>query len=143
MKRTLCIAIGLMSIQFAAISQNQITGFWLPEEGKSIIEIYRKDTDTLNGKIVWLERPTNGKGEPHTDKMNPDKTLQDRPLLGLDMLVDLTYDRKTWVGKLYTPKKGRTVDVRLSLISDDRLKVTVSFRGFTRNQFWTRTELPK
>ena len=77
MKRTLCIAIGLMSIQFAAISQNQITGFWLPEEGKSIIEIYRKDTDTLNGKIVWLERPTNGKGEPHTDKMNPDKTLQD------------------------------------------------------------------
>lgn len=139
----LFIAIGLVSIQFEALSQDQIKGYWLPVEGKSVIEIYTKDTDNLNGKIAWLEQPTNKKGEAHTDRMNPDKALQDRPLLGLDMLYDLTFDKGLWRGKLYTPKRGRTVDAMLSLVSDDKLKLTVSFRGFTRDQFWTRTELPK
>ena len=143
MKRILGISIALVSLQFAAYAQDEINGYWLPEEGKSIIEIYTNDEGNQNGKIAWLEKPTNRKGEPHTDRMNPDKALRDRPLLGLNMLNDLIHKDGTWSGKLYTPKKGKTLDVALSLVNEDQLKVTVSFFGMTRNQFWTRTSLPE
>ncbi|MEO1255485.1 MAG: DUF2147 domain-containing protein [Bacteroidota bacterium] len=143
MKRILFIAFGLVNIQFTAFSQDQIKGHWLPEEGKSVIEIYNKDSQILNGKIAWMETPLNKEGEPHRDRQNPNKALQDRPLLGLDMLYDLIYKNEKWRGKLYAPKRGKTVDVVVSLVNEDKLKLTVSFRGFTRNQYWTRTELPE
>ena len=142
MKRILFSTIGILSLQLTALGQDQLKGYWLPAEGKSIIEIYDKDSDNLNGKIVWLEQPTNKKGEPHKDRMNPDKELQDRPLLGLDMLQDMKYTGVEWKGKLYTPKRGKTLDAVLSLVDENKLKLTVSFRGFTRNQYWTRTKLP-
>ena len=57
--------------------------------------------------------------------------------------VDLIFADDTWSGKLYTPKKGMTLDATLSLVSDDRLKLTVFFRGFTKDQYWSRTVLPE
>ncbi len=143
MKKVLFVAIGLVCIQFTARSQDQIKGYWLPEEGKSVIEIYAQDADRFSGKIVWMERAKNKDGELYTDRKNPEKALRDRSILGLDMLYDLIYANDTWSGKLYTPKKGMTLDATLSLVSDDRLKLTVSFRGFTKDQYWSRTVLPE
>ena len=142
MKNVTVVMVSLL-LSFGAFGQDEIEGYWLAGEGKSIVEIYSTDAANQNGKIAWMENPTDKKGRPHTDKMNPDKDLRNRPILGLDILKDLAYSDGNWIGKIYVPKRGKTLDVALSLVEQDRLKLTVSFRGFSKNQFWTRTEHPE
>ena len=123
-------------------SPDQIEGHWLAGEGQSIIEIYLTDQRYLNGKIVWLEQPNDKKGRPHTDRMNPDKDLRSQPIIGLHMLENCVYEQGNWQGQLYVPKKGRTVDVILTMVGTDELLLTVSFRGFSREITWYRSQLP-
>ncbi len=141
MKTLMLTTILIISNLHIVLSQNQIKGFWLPSEEKSVVEIYQGD-DSFDGKIVWLKTPYNKKGEPHTDVMNPDEKLRNQPILGLNLLNGLVYQNGAWSGKLYSPKRGKTVDVVLSLIEDDRLKLTVSYLGFSKDQYWVRTEQP-
>ncbi len=143
MKNNVLILLFLLTVCTAAFSQDKIKGYWLAGEGKSIVEIYAVDSDSYNGKIVWIENPTNKKGEPYKDKLNPDKNLQNRPILGIDMLESLEHNDGKWEGTIYVPKKGKTLEVILSLENEDRLKLSVSFRGFSRDQYWSKTELPK
>lgn len=143
MKTLMITTIAIIINLHIAYSQNQIKGYWQPSEEKSVIEIYLDDTNALKGKVVWLETPFNKKGELQTDVMNPNKELQKQPILGLNILTDLIYQNGEWKGKLYSPKRGKTVDVVLSLIEKDRLKLKVSFRSFSKDQYWERTEQPK
>jgi uncharacterized protein (DUF2147 family) len=135
--------VASIAMSFTSFCHNQIKGHWLTGDGNSIIEIYESANGKQGGKIVWLEQPASKAGEPRTDKMNPDAKLRDRPIIGLDVLPNLSYYNGQWKGKLYTPKTGRTVDAVFSLENENKLKLTVSFRGFLREQYWTRTELPK
>ncbi|MEO1098629.1 MAG: DUF2147 domain-containing protein [Bacteroidota bacterium] len=141
MKNVLLTSLYLL-IYSPGADSDQIQGYWLTGEGKTIVEIY-EDAANHNGKIVWLEKPNNRKGEPHTDKMNPDRSLRNRPIMGLNMLENLEYKDGQWHGKLYVPKKGRTVDAVLSLVNNDELQITVSLRGFTKEISWYRTQAPE
>ena len=56
----------------------------------SHVEIYMKD-DKYCGKIVWLslpnypaDDPEGMAGQPKVDRKNPDETLRDHPILGLE-----------------------------------------------------------
>ena len=64
------------------------------------------------GKISWLEEP-NEDGKPKVDKENEDPTLAKRPLLGLTIVHNFTYDAKKerWIeGSIYDPDNGKTYD---------------------------------
>lgn len=140
MKKALTAFVFMLMMISIVHGQDEITGTWLTQEQNSKVEIYRNGTGYF-GKIVWLEKPTDNKGEPVADKNNPDKNLKNRPIMGLDMLQDLQYQEGTWVGKIYAPKRGFTLDVELMLEGEDQLKVNVSRWGFTREQLWTRDSL--
>ena len=128
-------------ISTAAVNaQDAITGIWLTQEKNSKVEIYEQGGKYF-GKIVWMERETNRKGEPITDVNNPDRSLRSRPILGINMLEELVYTDEKWEGTLYAPKKGRTVDASLELMGEDELLLTVSIMGYTRNQTWVRSEV--
>ena len=137
-KKVLLLTL-LAIVAESARSQDQISGFWMAQEGKTIVEISRVDPVYQEGTIVWLESPNNRKGEPLTDQMNPDKQLRDQTILGLTMLKDLVYKNGQWFGKLYAPKRGKTLDVALSLPKPDELQLDVSFRGFRKTQTWVKT----
>lgn len=132
-----------MLITFNANAQNEIEGYWLTADGNSIIEIYQNNENAYFGKIVWLKQPTNRKGELHTDKMNKDKSLRNRPMMGLNVLENMKYANNRWTGTIYAAKKGRTLDATLSLKSSDELLISISYMGFSRSQSWSKTELPK
>jgi len=118
-----------------------IVGIWLTQEGNSKVEIY-EDGGTYHGKIVWLEKTTDKKGRPLTDKNNPDKSLKDRPILGLVMLQDIALkDDGKGYGKIYTPKRGMTLDCELEATNNEELTITIFVRGFTRTQTWTQSSL--
>jgi len=122
-------------------AQGDIVGTWLTADGKTKVEIQYVDENTLEGKVVWLKQPTNDKGEPLKDARNPKRSLRDRTIMGLALMQDVRADGQVFEGELYSPKRGKTFDVRLTLLDADRLQLMVSYRGFTREQIWTRSEL--
>ena len=134
------IVLGLvMSLQ--SLAQDDIEGVWFAGEGNTKVQISKDESGEYQGTIVWLKQPLNKKGKPYTDRMNPDESLRDRPILGLTMLENLTYKNGNWIGKIYSPKRGKTVDAILSIENAMELKLKVSYKGFTREKIWVRTEL--
>lgn len=95
-----------------------IVGFWVPEDGRSVIKIYKgtgengEDVNKYYGKVVWLLEPNDADGNPRKDIENPDESLRDRPLKGLRILQDLEFievDGKdvSWDnGKIYKATSG-------------------------------------
>ena len=65
-----------------------VVGKWKLEDGSAIVEVYRAG-DVYNGKIVWLQHPTETDGSPVVDDKNPDAKLRSRKLMGLNMLSGL------------------------------------------------------
>lgn len=125
-----------------AVSADDVLGEWYTEGSKSIVTVY-KDGDTYAGKITWLKDPKNDDGTDKKDTNNPDKTLQTRTLIGLELVWGFTFDGKKWTdGNIYDPESGKTyyctmkmdgssLDVRGSLGSAGLLGRTTT---------WTKVE---
>jgi len=117
-------------------------GIWYDDTGKGAVKIEICTSTTLCGKIYWLKEPLNAKGEPKTDKNNPEPSMQNRPVCGLKVLGDLEqlseggFDN----GWVYDPKEGKSYDVALDLIAADQLKVTgyKGMRFLGKSFIWTR-----
>ena len=136
---SLALLLGAVSLN----AQDEIEGFWLAGEGKSIVEIYKGESNNLFGKVVWLNEPNDKKGKPKTDRMNKDKSLRGRPIIDMNMIENLTYQDGEWEGSLYVIKRGRMVPVTVSLTSNDQLSIKVSFMGRTGEKLWERTKNPQ
>ena len=138
MKKLISIAPFLLFLgtAYQGLCQEDIKGVWLAGEGKTKVEIYQKDSTNYAGKIVWMEEPTNKKGEPYTDKKNTNKALRSRPIMGLHMLENLVQRDGKWYGLLYAPIHGRTMNVTLTRANINELLLEVSYMGFTRTKTW-------
>ena len=60
-----------------------IIGDWYNAEKDAVITIFEEKANsnekaTIAGKISWMKQPLDGKGNPKTDHLNPDKKLQKR-----------------------------------------------------------------
>ena len=138
------IIVFLSLFSFTLLSaQNKaddILGIWSINEGEAKVEIYQ-EAGVYMGKIVWLKEPNTSKGEPKTDRKNPNRSLRDQPVMGLVILKDLTYKNGQWVnGKLYAVAKGKEVDVNLSLKSPEQLTLNISVSRFSTTKTWTRSK---
>ncbi len=118
-----------------------ILGTWLTAGGESRVEIYRCDSVTYCGKIIWLRDPLK-EGEPVTDDKNPEDSLKSRPVLGLQILRGFTYagDRLWSGGKIYDPKSGNDYSAKMTLVDEQNLDLRgfVVIPLFGRTEKWTR-----
>ena len=112
------------------------------EDETAIVEVYQSG-DVYNGKIVWLQNPTQDDGTPAKDDKNPDPKLRTREVLGLNMLHGLKKDGKKYAGgKIYDPVNGKTYNCSMQ-VSGDVLKVRGSLdaRGLLgRTMDWFRVK---
>ena len=121
MKKIIFSLILLMFPLASAFAQDVI-GKWKLEDGTAIVEVY-KSGDSFNGKIVWLQKPTDADGTPAKDNNNPDKNLRSRQLIGLNMLSDLKKSGSEYAGgKIYDPGNGKTYNCSMK-VEGDVLKV--------------------
>lgn len=111
-----------MMMPFAAAFAQDVIGKWKLEDGTAIVEVYQQG-DAFNGKIVWLEKPDGPDGKPAVDRNNPDKNLQSRQLMGLNMLSGLKKNGGEYTGgKIYDPGNGKTYNCSMK-VEGDVLKV--------------------
>lgn len=140
MKKIALTIISVMLAASAAFAQDVI-GKWKLDDGTAIVEVY-KSGDAYNGKIVWLEEPTDADGTPAKDNNNPDPALRTRKLIGLNMLSGLkkTADNEYSGGKIYDPGNGKTYNCSMK-VEGNVLKVRGSLdkRGLIgRTMDWFR-----
>lgn len=134
MKRflTLLIAV-LLAPAFALASP---IGLWsrTGDGGESHIRI-TQDGPTFIGTIEWMENPRN-------DTRNPDESLRDRPLVGVDIFISTEEVSPTkWAGELYNPEDGRTYSGTLEELNATTLELEgCVLLVFCRSDTWTRLE---
>ena len=141
MKKIFITLITLMLPLASAFAQD-VVGKWKLDDGSAIVEVYRQG-DAFNGKIVWLAEPTEKDGTPAKDLNNPDKSLRNRQLIGLNMLSGLKKSGNEYKGgSIYDPGNGKTYNCSMK-VEGDVLKVRGSLdkRGLLgRTMDWFRVK---
>ena len=113
-------------------SQNKedtILGKWESTEKNLIVQVYKQD-NTFKARIVWFyDEIDTALVNTRLDEKNPDKALQSRKIIGLDVLSGLVYNprQNKWTGgKIYDTHSGKTWNATVRLTSPDLMNV----RGF-------------
>ena len=121
-------------------AQNEaIVGTWLTDAADSKIEI-AKNADAYAGKVVWLKQPERN-GKPAIDAKNEDPAQRSRPIMGLPILSGISAaGNGLWRGTLYSPQKGRSYPVELSVAKDGRLDLKVKSGMLSKHVLWTRVQ---
>jgi len=122
MKRIVFFMIFLCPmLTFAQVKASDVTGKWITEEVKSVVEIYEKD-GKYYGKIIWLKDPNGDDGLPKKDKENPDPSLRKREIVGMVFMSGFIFNGKSWEGgTVYDPESGNTYSGNMKLRSADVL----------------------
>ena len=121
-----------LSAQGLQKEENMILGSWLMPENEGIIEIY-KVGNFYNGKIIWmLEKEKDG--GLLKDKENPDDSLKNRTVVGLEVMRNYKYNEDgVWNGgTFYAAKKGKTLEPDFVLVDENTLDIVVSFFLFSK-----------
>lgn len=129
----------VMATSKAQDKQDAIVGKWLNEDKDLVVEVY-KEANNFKAKIAWFHDVTDTLTaiDQKLDIKNPDKTLRNRKVLGMEVLSDLVYDpdENKWVkGKIYDSTSGRTWDASVWLSDPQTLEV----RGYYIFKFIGRT----
>ena len=121
MKRIFISMIFMLAPLAAALAQD-VVGKWKLADGTAIVEVYQEGS-VFNGKVVWLQHPTEADGTPAIDDKNPDPKLRKRQILGLNMLSGLVKKGGEYSGgTIYDPGNGKTYNCSMK-VDGDLLKV--------------------
>ena len=136
------ISMIFMLVPLCAAFAQDVIGKWKLENGSAIVEVYQEG-NVFNGKIVWLQNPTEADGGPAIDDLNPDPKLRSRQLIGLNMLSGLKKDGGEYTGgTIYDPGNGKTYNCSMK-VEGNVLKVRGSLdkRGLLgRTMDWFRVK---
>ncbi len=154
MKYMIIVTLALVAALFPAKSKAQspadkIVGYYLTfddETGaeKSQVQIFKSTNGKYYGNIVWLKEPLKN-GKAKVDDKNPDKKLQSRAILGLQILKDFTFSSsdKEWSnGSIYNPSSGKTYNCYMNFESATKLKIRgyigAAWMGLGKTAYWTK-----
>jgi uncharacterized protein (DUF2147 family) len=108
--------------------------WWFPKKNGTL-EV-RSEKGVYFGKIITYDKPG------ALDKYNPDDTLKKRPVVGIDMLQNFTYDpaKNQWAGgTIYDGDSGKTYNCTLWFENNDTTQLNA--RGYVGISLFGRTEI--
>jgi uncharacterized protein (DUF2147 family) len=119
------------------------SGTWLTEDGRARIRLERcgATLEQICGYIVWMQNPTDAKGQSFRDEFNPDPAKRSRPLLGHQLILGLQPTPEgRFEGQIYNAENGKSYSVSVWRDSSERLKVRGCMLSvFCATQAWTQT----
>ncbi len=140
------VMAAVMLFMFSGLSkaaEPSLAGVWsMPvvkgkDKGKERfqVEIFEKD-GIYYGKIVKLSMlPANAVCKKCK------KERQDKPLMGMLMLINLKKEAGRYVGgKIYDVDEGKEYKCNMTLISPDKLQVTACVMFICNSHYWTRVK---
>ena len=141
MKRFLLLT--LLLLVFAPAFGQSCVGKWVTIDDKtgkkkSVVELYKKD-GKLFGKIIYLFPREGREPDPKCTKCSDDR--KDQPLVGLQIVRDLSWNGSAWKkGTIVDPENGKVYGLEMWLKNDnpDILSVKGKVGPFSRTQSWLR-----
>lgn len=127
----------MCAVTIAQGNESDILGVWVTESKDAKIKIYKSQSQYF-GKVVWIRDPLDENGKPVVDSHNPKDALQSRPILGLNIITNMTFSNKEWSGgKIYDPKNGESYTCKL-WFDGSNLKVRGYVGWFFDTKTWTK-----
>ncbi|MDW6025466.1 DUF2147 domain-containing protein [Mesorhizobium sp. BAC0120] len=128
-----------------AASNGDVFTTWQTNDGKAVVEIYRCEGEKLCGRIVWLNPRLQREGSGLVDANNPDPSLRNRSICGLEVLKGLTPDQNgAWDGgRVYDPEEGRSYNAALASRGPNEIAVTgyLGLRALGETMIWHKRPL--
>ena len=126
---TVCIS------SHAQTNTDAIVGKWMSSENNLEVEVFKEGSE-YKARVVWFD-DTDDKTNPmneRCDKKNPDKSLRNRKIIGMEVMHGLVYnaDDDEWQdGRIYDASSGKDWNAKAWITKDGWLKV----RGFWHFEF--------
>jgi uncharacterized protein (DUF2147 family) len=114
------------------------TGDWRVADGVANIRVAQCN-GSLWGAVAWEQEP--GGRDTH----NPDVSKQDRPTLGMPILIDMKKKPglDAWEGQVYNAKDGQYYSSTIKPVDPDHLEIQGCVLGFLcGGETWTRVAGP-
>ena len=136
-----------LSANVAFASPDSPAGLWFTKNEESVIKIARCG-DNFCGSLIWLKEPAGPDGKPKIDRLNEDSAKRGKPLIGLEILQNLSPEDDHWRGKAYNPEDGKTYDISFKVMPDaagDKAEIEgCMLRILCKTDLFTKTQtVPK
>jgi uncharacterized protein (DUF2147 family) len=114
------------------------TGDWRVADGVANIRV-AECNGSMWGVVAWEKEPGG------RDSNNPDVSKQNRPTLGMSILIDMKKkpDVDLWEGQVYNAKDGQFYSSKIKPVGSDQLEIQGCVLGFLcGGETWTRVAGP-
>jgi uncharacterized protein (DUF2147 family) len=114
------------------------TGDWRVADGVANIRV-AECNGSMWGAVSWEKTPGG------RDKNNPDVSKQNRPTLGMPILIDMKKKAGVdqWEGQVYNAKDGQSYSSTIKPVSPDQMEIQGCVLGFLcGGETWTRIAPP-
>lgn len=136
--RTVAFSAVFLTTGFASALAADPTGDWRVADGVANIRV-AECNGSMWGVVAWEKTPGG------RDNNNPDVSKQNRPTLGMPILIDMK--KKTavdqWEGQVYNAKDGQSYSSTIKPVGVDQLEIQGCVLGFLcGGETWTRVAGP-
>ena len=136
--RTVAYSGLFLATGFAPALAADPTGDWKVADGVANIRV-AECNGSMWGVVAWEKMPGG------RDKNNPDVSKQNRPTLGMPILIDMKKKPSVdqWQGQVYNAKDGQFYSSTIRPIGSDQLEIQGCVLGFLcGGETWTRVAGP-
>src|SRR3954469_19787632 len=136
--RTVAYSAIILTTGLASASAADPTGDWRVADGVANIRV-AECNGSMWGAVAWEKTPGG------RDKNNPDASKQNRPTLGMPILIDLKKKPGVdqWEGQVYNAKDGQHYGVTIKPLDPNHLEIRGCLLGFLcSGETWTRVAGP-
>jgi uncharacterized protein (DUF2147 family) len=138
MLTTLTSSSLFLAISISSALATEPTGDWRVADGVADIRVAQCN-GSMWGVVAWEKEPGG------RDTNNPDVSKQNRPTLGMPILIDMKKKPglDQWEGQVYNAKDGQSYSATITPIGDDQLEIKGCVLGFLcGGETWTRVAPP-
>ncbi len=136
--RTLMFSGIILSVGLTPALAADPTGDWLVADGVANIRV-AECNGSMWGAVAWEKQPGG------RDMHNPDVSKQNRPTLGMPILIDMKKKPGVdqWEGQVYNAKDGQLYSSKIKPVGPDQLEIQGCVLGFLcGGETWTRVAGP-
>jgi uncharacterized protein (DUF2147 family) len=137
----LSIAAVILPVSSSIAQDASVIGTWLTEKGDAQIRVTQCGVG-ICGRVASLREPIDPQtGKPQVDDKNPNPSLADRPMIGINLFNNMRpVGPGRWEGSIYNADDGQFYASKVTLQSPTALRVEGCVGALCGGETWTRAD---